>query len=89
MSKKSQGAETAQTYEQKVAELDEILGRLDDSSTPIDELAKDVKRGAGLIKELDRKLKSVEKEVLDAFKEMENNSRNEHGPAVRPVVGSR
>ena len=71
MSRKSQSQENAQTYEQKVEELDEILLRLDNSSTPIDELARDVKRGATIIKELDHKLKSVEKEVLDAFKEME------------------
>ena len=41
-----------QSYEEKVAELDEILERIDQSSTPIDDLAKDVKRGTALIKEL-------------------------------------
>ncbi len=45
------------TYEQKVAKLDEILTRLDNSETPIDKLAEDVKEGARLIKELDKKLK--------------------------------
>ena len=60
------------TYEQKVEKLDEILTRLDNSETPIDKLAKDVKLGARLIKELDKKLKQVETEVRDAFKELEN-----------------
>ncbi len=31
------------TYEQKVEKLDEILNRLDNSETPIDKLAEDVK----------------------------------------------
>jgi exodeoxyribonuclease VII small subunit len=47
------------TYEQKVAKLDENLTRLDNSETPIDKLAEDVKEGARLIKKLDKKLKQV------------------------------
>jgi exodeoxyribonuclease VII small subunit len=62
---------TELSYEQKVAKLDEILKRLDNSETPIDKLAEDVKEGARLIKELDQKLKQVEAEVVDAFKELE------------------
>ena len=34
------------TYEQKVEKLDEILSRLDNSETPIDKLADDIKMGA-------------------------------------------
>ena len=60
------------TYEQKVDKLDEILKRLDDSETPIDKLAEDVKLGASLIKDLDKKLKEVEAEVKDAFKELDD-----------------
>lgn len=59
------------TYEQKVKKLDEILKRLDNSETPIDKLAEDVKLGTKLIKELGEKLKQVETEVKDAFKELE------------------
>ena len=59
------------SYEQKVEKLDTILSRLDNSETPIDKLAEDVKLGARLIKELDKKLKHVETEVRDAFKELE------------------
>ncbi|QXE87362.1 exodeoxyribonuclease VII small subunit [Geomonas nitrogeniifigens] len=59
------------TYEQKVARLDEILTRLDNSETPIDKLAEDVKEGAKLIKDLDMKLKQVETEVMNAFKELD------------------
>ncbi len=60
------------TYEQKVEKLDEILKRLDNSETPIDKLAEDVKLGASLLKDLDKKLKEVEAEVKDAFKELDD-----------------
>jgi|SaaInlStandDraft_1057018.scaffolds.fasta_scaffold738777_1 exodeoxyribonuclease VII small subunit len=59
------------SYEEKLEELEAILDRLDNSETPLDDLAKDVKQGAKLIKELDAKLKSVETEVQDAFKEFD------------------
>jgi exodeoxyribonuclease VII small subunit len=65
------------TYEQKSAKLDELLTRLDNSETPIDKLAEDVKLGANLIKELDRKLKQVETEVRDAFKELDEKEGQE------------
>ena len=65
------------TYEQKVAKLDELLTRLDNSETPIDKLAEDVKLGARLIKDLDRKLKQVETEVRDAFKELDEKEGQE------------
>ncbi len=70
---------TTKTYEQKVTELETILKRLDDGSTPIDQLADDVKRGANLIKELDAKLQEVETEVRDAFKELEEQGSD--GPS--------
>lgn len=63
--------DTGLTYEQKVERLDSILKRLDNSETPIDKLAEDVKEGARLIKDLDKKLKQVEADVLDAFKELD------------------
>jgi exodeoxyribonuclease VII small subunit len=63
--------EKERTYEEKVEELEQILERLDDSTTPIDELAEDVKLGATLIRDLDRKLREVETQVTDAFKELD------------------
>jgi exodeoxyribonuclease VII small subunit len=62
------------TYELKVDLLDEILGRLDNYDTPIDQLASEVKLGVRLIKDLGSKLKQVETEVRDAFKELEEDS---------------
>ena len=70
-------AEKEMTYEEKVQKLDEILTRLDNSETPIDKLSDDVKLGAKLIKELSKKLKTVEMEVRDAFKELENEAKDE------------
>jgi exodeoxyribonuclease VII small subunit len=65
------------TYEQKVEKLDELLTRLDNSETPIDKLAEDVKLGARLLKELGQKLKQVETEVRDAFKELDEKEDQE------------
>ncbi len=61
------------SYEAKSEKLDEILTRLDNSETPIDKLAEDVKLGARLIKELQDKLRKVELEVRDAFSELEDS----------------
>jgi exodeoxyribonuclease VII small subunit len=58
-------------YEEKFKELQEIIDKLDRQETPIDELAEKVKRGTSLIKELNSKLKAVEKDVRDAFQELE------------------
>ena len=70
-------AKDEMTYEEKVRKLDEILTRLDNSETPIDKLAEDVKLGAKLIKELNNKLKQVEMEVRDAFKDLEEEPPKE------------
>jgi exodeoxyribonuclease VII small subunit len=59
------------TYESQFAELETIVKRLDNDKTPIDELAKNVKRGAALILALNTKLTEVETEVLDAFKTLD------------------
>lgn len=65
------------SYEQKSERLEAILMRLDDSKTPIDELAEDVKEGVRLIKELDAKLNSVKTEVRDAFKDLDEVASDE------------
>lgn len=62
------------SYEQMVEELQAILKRIDDGDTPIDSLAEDVKKGASLIKKLDQKLRHIETEVKDAFKDLEDDT---------------
>ena len=64
------------SYEERVEELEEILRRLDDAETPIDTLAADVKRGATLIRELDKTLRAVETQVSDAFAELEKDTKS-------------
>lgn len=66
-------------YEQKVEKLDDLLTRLDNSETPIDKLAEEVKLGVGLIKDLNRKLKEVETEVRDAFQELDEKQEEGEG----------
>ncbi len=61
------------SYELKVEELDSILRKLDDSEIPIDELGAKAKTGAQLIIELQQQLKSVETEVQDAFKMLDES----------------
>ena len=61
------------SYEHKVEELDSILRKLDDSEIPIDELGAKAKTGAQLIIELQQQLKSVETEVQDAFKMLDES----------------
>jgi exodeoxyribonuclease VII small subunit len=64
--------EVPRSYEEKAERLEGILTRLDNSETPIDELAKDVKEGVRLIKEMSETLRKVEIEVKEAFKELED-----------------
>ena len=75
MTEETSGDKTQQkkTYEQKVEELDSILKKLDDSEIPIDELGEKARTGAKLIVELQHQLKSVETEVQDAFKILEES----------------
>ncbi len=65
-------SEKTLSYEEKAERLNGILTRLDNSETPIDELAKDVKEGVQLIKEMSETLRKVELEVKDAFRELED-----------------
>ncbi|MCZ7555484.1 MAG: exodeoxyribonuclease VII small subunit [Bacteroidia bacterium] len=64
-------SDTPLSYEEKAQRLNDILTRLDNSETPIDDLAKDVKEGVRLIKEMSETLRKVELEVKDAFRELE------------------
>ncbi len=65
-------SEKSLSYEEKAEKLNNILTRLDNSETPIDELAKDVKEGVQLIKEMSETLRKVELDVKDAFRELED-----------------
>ena len=62
---------TKLTYEQKEARLDEILGRLDNSETPMDELASEAKEAAELITSMHATLRSARQEITAVFEQME------------------
>jgi exodeoxyribonuclease VII small subunit len=59
------------TYEQKETRLDEILNRLDNSETPMDELASEAKEAAQLITSMHGTLRSARQEITTVFEEME------------------
>jgi exodeoxyribonuclease VII small subunit len=59
------------TYEKKEARLDEILGRLDRSETPMDQLAAEAKEAAKLLMSMQATLRSAKQEVTQVFAEME------------------
>jgi exodeoxyribonuclease VII small subunit len=59
------------TYEQKESRLDEILNRLDNSETPMDELASEAKEAAQLITSMHTTLRSARQEITAVFDEME------------------
>ena len=69
------------SYEQKEQRLDEILGRLDRSETPMDELAAEAKEAAQLIMSMQATLKSTKTEIAQVFAEMEKQ-RDGLGAAV-------
>lgn len=59
------------TYEQKEARLAAILERLDNSETPMDELAAEAKEAGQLIISMQLTLKSARQEIASVFEEME------------------
>jgi exodeoxyribonuclease VII small subunit len=59
------------TYEQKEARLDEILGRLDRSETPMDQLAAEAKEAAQLIMSMQTTLRAAKLDVTQVFADME------------------
>lgn len=59
------------SYEERMAELNDLLTRLDNTQTPIDQLAADTRRGVALINSMKADLKKVELEVREAFADLD------------------
>lgn len=59
------------TYEEKEARLDEILTKLDNSQTPVDQLANEAKEAAALIMSMNETLKHAKQELTTVFEELE------------------
>jgi exodeoxyribonuclease VII small subunit len=65
------------SYEEKDKRLNEILQRLDQSATPIDEIADDAREAAALIKSMNDTLVKARKELTDVFAELEKMRKDE------------
>jgi len=61
------------SYEEKEARLDEILIRLDNSETPMDELAGEAREAAALIMSMHATLKATRQEITTVFEELERH----------------
>ncbi len=64
------------TYEQKEQRLDEILSRLDNSETPMDQLAAEAKEAAQLIMSMQATLKATKTEITNVFAEMDKQKES-------------
>jgi exodeoxyribonuclease VII small subunit len=64
------------TYEQKEKRLDEILGKLDRSETPMDQLAAEAKEAAKLIMAMQGTLRSAKQEVSQVFADMDKQKES-------------
>ena len=61
------------TYEEKESRLDDILTRLDNSETPMDQLAAEAKEAARLIMSMHTTLRAARQEITEVFAEMERH----------------
>jgi exodeoxyribonuclease VII small subunit len=59
------------TYEQKESRLEEILTKLDNAETPVDQLASEAKEAAALITLMNATLKAAKQELTTVFEELE------------------
>ena len=64
------------TYSEKERRLDEILGRLDRSETPMDELAAEAKEAAQLIMSMQATLQSTKTEIGNVFEDLERQRQS-------------
>lgn len=65
-------AKKEQTYKEAVAEVEEILEKLENEELDVDELAAKVKRVSVLLKFCKDKLSGTEKEIQKIIEDMEN-----------------
>lgn len=75
-----------QTYEEKEGRLDEILKRLDNSETPMDELASEAREAAGLISSMYETIKGAKQEIVEVFADMEKMKETMNA-GMRPEPG--
>jgi exodeoxyribonuclease VII small subunit len=71
------------SYEEKEARLDAILERLDNSQTPMDDLASEAKEAAQLIMSMRSTLQGAKQEITSVFEEL-NKQKQTVGPGATP-----
>lgn len=64
------------TYEKKDERLEEILTRLDNSETPVDQLASEAKEAAALISSMNSTLRAAKQELATVFEELEKQKES-------------
>ena len=64
------------TYEEKERRLEEILSRLDNTETPVDQLASEAKEAAALITSMNATLKAAKQELTTVFEELEKQKES-------------
>lgn len=64
------------TYEKKDERLEEILTRLDNSETPVDQLASEAKEAATLISSMNSTLRAAKQELATVFEELEKQKES-------------
>ncbi|MGO9378586.1 MAG: exodeoxyribonuclease VII small subunit [Dissulfurispiraceae bacterium] len=73
------------TYRHALAELEEIIGRIESEEVDVDGLAEQVKRAAVLIRFCREKLKNTEEDVKKVLSEME--TKPAQGNSVEKDLG--
>ena len=61
------------SYKEAIAEIEEILGQLENNELDVDELSEKVKRVSNLVTLCKEKLHNTEQEIDKILKEMDNN----------------
>lgn len=64
------------SYEAKESRLEEILVRLDNSETPMDELASEAREAASLILSMHATLRATRQEITTVFEELERQKES-------------
>jgi exodeoxyribonuclease VII small subunit len=58
------------SFNEAMIEIEDILGNIENGELDIDKLSVEVKRASELIKQCQKKLKTIEDEINSTFKEM-------------------
>ncbi len=72
-----------ESYSGVLKQLEDIVQKMNDGKIPIDELGDQVKNAASMIKFLRKRLKSVELEIAEVLKDLEQEAERSEERGVR------